>query len=78
MTPRSPQAYLWDARFAAQAVRRFAEGKRFDDYLADELMRLAIERQMITIGESLRSALALDSSLSRHFPKASQIVAFPR
>lgn len=31
---------------------------------------------MITIGEALRAALALDSSLSRHFPEASQIIAF--
>lgn len=76
MTPRSPQAYLWDARYAATAVLRFADGKSFEDYLSDELLRSAIERQMITIGEALRAALSLDPSLARNFPDASQIVAF--
>lgn len=76
MSPRSSQAYLWDARHAARAVLRYAEGKRFEDYLADELLRSAIERQMITIGEALRAALSLDSSLASHFPDASQIIAF--
>ena len=76
MTPRSPQAYLWDARYAAQAVLRFAAGKSFEDYRADELLRSGIERQMITIGEARRAALSLDSSLAHHFPDASQIIAF--
>jgi uncharacterized protein with HEPN domain len=75
MAPRNPQAYLWDARYAAQAVLRFAEGKHFDEYLADEMFRSAVERQLITIGEAIRAALSQDSSLSEHFPDASQIVA---
>jgi uncharacterized protein with HEPN domain len=75
MTPRSPQAFLWDSREAARSVLRFTKGKHFDDYLSDELLRLAIERQLITVGEALRAALELDSSLSSRFPDASKIIA---
>lgn len=76
MSHRSWQLCLWDARRAAQAVPRFVEGKRYEDYLSDELLRLAIERQMITVGEAIRAALAIDPSLSHHIPDASQIIAF--
>jgi hypothetical protein len=35
---------LWDARQAVQRVARFVEGKSFDDYLQDDLLRSAVER----------------------------------
>ncbi len=76
MAQRSAQAYLWELRYAAQTVIRFAEGKSFSDYLADELLRSGIERQLITVGEALRGALDFDPSLALHFPDARQIIAF--
>jgi uncharacterized protein with HEPN domain len=57
-------------------VLRVSSGRTFEEYESDELLRSAIERQMITVGEALRAALALDPSLLSHFPHASQIVAF--
>lgn len=46
-------ALLWDAREAARRVTRFTQGKSFDDYLADELLRAAVERQLSILGEAL-------------------------
>lgn len=37
--------YLFDIQQAADRIARFCEGKRFDDYRGDELLRSAVERQ---------------------------------
>ena len=47
------RAYLWDARRAADAVARFIAGKDRDDYLGDDLLRSAVERQFEIVGEAL-------------------------
>lgn len=46
MTMASPGAakYLWDARRAAEKIARFTSGRKFDDYLTDDMMRAAVER----------------------------------
>ena len=36
---------LWDARRAAERIVRFTQSKTFDDYLSDEFLRSAVERQ---------------------------------
>ena len=44
---------LWDALQAADRLVRFVTGKSLEDYLADELLRSAVERQFEIIGEAL-------------------------
>lgn len=39
---------------AAQKVRRFVERRTFDDYLKDDMLRSAVERQVEIIGEAAR------------------------
>jgi uncharacterized protein with HEPN domain len=41
---RDPRAFLWDAREAAAAVLEFVDGKIFDDYAANRMLRSAVER----------------------------------
>ena len=48
-----PRALLWDAITAGDAIDRFLSGKRFQDYLADEILRSAVERQFEILGEAL-------------------------
>ena len=45
--------YLWDAHRAAERIRRFTVRRTQDDYLEDEMLRSAVERQFEIIGEAL-------------------------
>jgi uncharacterized protein with HEPN domain len=47
-------AYLWDIRRAAVAIRRFTEAVSLDEFRENELVRSAVERQLILIGEAAR------------------------
>jgi uncharacterized protein with HEPN domain len=44
--------YLWDAYAAAERIARFTAGRTFDDYVADDMMRAAVERQFEIINDS--------------------------
>lgn len=43
---------LWDARGAAERIARFTADRGFDDYLADDMLRAAVERQFEIVGEA--------------------------
>lgn len=47
-------AYLLDMLKAADKVRRFVQGKTQDDFVADEVLRDAVERNAEIIGEAAR------------------------
>ena len=73
----SPDAakYLWDARQAATKALRFAQGKSFDDYLADELLRSAVERQLEILGEALNQLRKTDPETAARVPNLAEAVA---
>ncbi|MCC6142620.1 MAG: DUF86 domain-containing protein [Candidatus Hydrogenedentes bacterium] len=45
--------HFYDAREAARAISRFAAGRGFQEYCADEMLSSAIERKFAIIGEAL-------------------------
>ena len=59
MAPDSAK-YLWDALQAAERAGRFVQGKTFADYLQDELLRSAVERQVEIVGEALGQLRKVD------------------
>jgi uncharacterized protein with HEPN domain len=73
---RDPRAYLWDAREAAAAILEFVEGKSFDDYSGDRLLRSAVERQFEIIGEAVNQLRKVEPRWAEQIPDAPQIVAF--
>lgn len=73
---RDPRKYLWDAREAADAVIRFTRGKKFDDYVSDDLLRSAVERQLQNIGEALAQLGRVDAAVAEHIPECRNIIAF--
>jgi len=47
-------ANLWDMLQAAERVQDFLKNKNFDDFLTDDLLRAAVERNLGIIGEAAR------------------------
>lgn len=68
--------YLWDARRAAERIGRFTSGRTCDDYLGDELLRSAVERQFEIIGEAFTGLRRVDPGLAASIPDLPRIVAF--
>jgi len=68
--------YLWDAQRAAERVARFTSGRTCDDYLGDEMLRSAVERQFEIIGEAFTGLRRVDPNLAATIPDLPRIVAF--
>lgn len=68
--------YLWDARRASQRIVRFTTGRSYDDYLSDEMLRSAVERQFEIIGEAFAGLRRFDPKLADTIPNLARIVAF--
>jgi uncharacterized protein with HEPN domain len=49
---QSDASYLRDMLTAAQSVIEFVQGRSFEDYLRDNMLRSAVERQVEIIGEA--------------------------
>ena len=68
--------YLWDARQAADRITRFTGGRSYDEYLADEMLRSAVERQFEIIGEAFTGLRRIDPNLAATIRDLPRIVAF--
>jgi hypothetical protein len=73
---RDPRAFLWDAADAAAAVAAFIAGRTRDAYLADRLLRSAVERQCEILGEALNRLSRSAPDLAARIPDLSRAVAF--
>ena len=68
--------YLLDIQLAADRIDRFCSAKRFEQYLADEMLRSAVERQFGIIGEALSRLAKDDPEVAAAIPDHGTIVAF--
>lgn len=73
---RDSPALLWDAREAIRLVREFTQGKSFDDYLREPMLRSAVERQLGILGEALNRLSRVDPETAARLPDLPRIVAF--
>ncbi len=71
MQPDSSK-YLFDIRRAARLIEGFCAGRSFENYVADEMLKSAVERQFGVIGEALARLAKTDSLV------AGQVTDFPR
>jgi hypothetical protein len=67
---------LEDVRAAAAFICHHTRGKSVDDYLADDLLRPAVERQFEIIGEALARLRRSDPYTLSLIPDNPQIIAF--
>ena len=75
MQPES-RKHLEDVRRAAELLGSFVDGKSSADYLADPLLRSAVERQFQIIGEALNRLAKVDSTTIALVAGAPRIIAF--
>ena len=68
--------YLTDIQIAADRIERFCAGKRFEQYLEDEMLRSAVERQFGIIGEALSRLAKEDAAMAAGIPDHATIIAF--
>jgi len=64
-------AHLWDMLDAASAVQGFVASRSFSDYLADRMLRGAVERHLEIIGEAA-------NRVSRAFREAHPEISWQR
>lgn len=65
---------LEDARMACVRISRFMAGKTKAEFVASDLLRSAVERQVEIIGESLAQAASSDPEAERRIPELRKIV----
>ena len=59
---------------ACDAIAQFTAGNSRDDYLANALLRSAVERQFEIIGEALNRATQLDETIEAQIPELRRII----
>ena len=73
---RDPRAYLWDVRESADAITQFVAGRTFEEYVADRMLRSAVERQFEIVGEALRQLTRAAPELAAELAELPQAIAF--
>ena len=68
--------HLYDVREAAATILRFVQGKTFDDYEQDELLRSGVERKFEIIGEALNRIRKDDPTILDKIREHRSIVSF--
>lgn len=68
--------HLREIQLAAERVERFTRGKQLEQYLADELLRSAVERQFTIIGEALARLDNDAPELAAAIPERGSILSF--
>ena len=67
---------LWDARTACERIVRFIGGRTFEDYVQDDMLRAAVERQFEIVGEALAALRRTDVATANSISSLARIVAF--
>jgi uncharacterized protein with HEPN domain len=66
--------YLFDVGTACEAMLNFIGGKGFSDYEADLMLRSAVERQLMIVGEALNRANRVDPEIAELIPEIRDII----
>jgi uncharacterized protein with HEPN domain len=74
--PRSPEAYLADIIDACDSIGVALRDVDLDGYLRNRVIRSAVEREFIIIGEAVASLSRLDRELAARITHARLIVGF--
>ena len=68
--------YLYDMEQACVLLSSFLVGKTFADYEADPMLRSAVERQLMIVGEALNRLRRIEPELLASITDSRKIIAF--
>lgn len=68
--------YLYDIQQASQLITDFIQGESFASYQTNLMLKSAVERQFITIGEALSKVLKRSPDLNEQISDARKIIDF--
>ena len=74
--PPETAKLLWDMHNAARRIGDFTDGKSFDDYLRNEMLRSAVERQFEIIGEAMTRLIKRDPAVAARMTDYRKISGF--
>ena len=75
MTLHEASKYLYDIHEACALIEQFVDGKTFEDYTADPLLRSGVERQFGIIGEALNQAIRVEPEFAGNISGTDRIIA---
>ena len=67
--------FLYDTQLATETVTQFTEGKTFADYTDDEMLRSAVERQIVILDGALNRMSSVDPETAGRIPESDQLIA---
>jgi uncharacterized protein with HEPN domain len=73
---RDPRAFLLDIQQAAEAIQVAVSGITLEQYVQSRLIRSAVEREFIIIGEALTNLSRREPDLFVRIAEAPQIISF--
>ena len=76
MLPRDPRSYLLDILQAIALAHAAVRDRTLRQYESDALLRSAVERQFITVGEALVQLLRIAPEFESRISHTRQIIAF--
>jgi uncharacterized protein with HEPN domain len=76
MTSRRAAKLLFDAVEAVRLVGAFVGARPFEAYCQDAMVRAAVERELIILGEALGALRRIRPELAEQVPELARIVAF--
>ncbi|PCM45265.1 DUF86 domain-containing protein [Marinobacter sp. ANT_B65] len=74
--PRKALKYIFDIKAAAEKIQRFVVGKAEVDYMGDELLQSAVERQFEIIGEAMSKLHKIDAGIAESIDDYRKMIAF--
>ena len=73
---RDTNTYLYDIIQSCQTIRKFTTNVDLQTYSTNLLIKSAVERQFIIIGEALNRIKQIDLVMYNHIPHAERIIGF--
>ena len=72
---RDPKCFLWDIQQAAEAILEYVSGKSFEAYEQQRMLRSAVEREFVVIGEATNRLAHHDTQLAVRITNHQKIIS---